>query len=318
MVQIDSSAVKNLLIDLLHPLEQKVSDLSAKLQEICNEMREIKSVIMTNKTDNSTKVTQNAVNNSATSTPASRHSTPSSRPAPATASAPRKQRAAAVRTKEKLAAMTKQPSKFKRLPAKKVLPQIPTAKSEKCVSNENNLNTDNGIINLQKTHEETQNNIVNDTTDNDQFELKTTSLTDQTANQEWETVTSRQQRRRSRKIIPTSIKGSAKNTEVGGVEILKYLHGCFFKNDSTPENVISHLKSIRDGYHYTAELIPAKRNTYKSYKIGIPLSVYDDFLTTTAWPLNTCITEWQPFLRPRETRSPRTSQNKQDTNSTGK
>lgn len=123
----------------------------------------------------------------------------------------------------------------------------------------------------------------------------------------WEVVTNRKHRRRKHNTVPMSIKGSAKNTEVSGVEVRKYVHGCFFRKDSTPESIISHLKSIRDGFLYTVEQIPSKHDTYKSFKIGIPITVYDDFLTTTAWPINTCITEWRPFLRPRETKSPQTN-----------
>ncbi|KAG7312342.1 hypothetical protein JYU34_001829 [Plutella xylostella] len=118
-------------------------------------------------------------------------------------------------------------------------------------------------------------------------------------NEKWTTVS-----RRKRKPSIAAIQGSAQNTTIKGVDVHKHLHGCFFKKSTKPEDVIEHLRGIHAEGQYTAELIASKRDTYASFKIGIPTSIFDKFTTAEAWPVNISISEWLPFLsKPKDTTS---------------
>ncbi|KAJ2943041.1 hypothetical protein O0L34_g15235 [Tuta absoluta] len=97
----------------------------------------------------------------------------------------------------------------------------------------------------------------------------------------------------------TIIKGTATNTKLfSGVDLPKFVHGCYFNVDSTPDKLLEHLKSIESA-NYTVEKISSKHDTYKSYKIGIPSSIYDKIMDPNCWPLNIALNKWQPFLAKR-------------------
>lgn len=301
-------------MDLIKPIENKVSALSVKFDALLAEIREVKSILPIIKTV--------SANSSASSTPCSAVSTPSSRPARTQAPAPRKPRASAIRTKERLATFVSKPSNYKQKNQQQIrIPEPQRIQTTMTIQNDNakyaeiiKRKSDQFINDRIRTNNVSNqvNNALLDPEPKTNCERSSTEPSNKEIAPEEPGLLppkTRHQRRRNVKPTPVSIKGTAKNTEVTGVEVLRYLHGCYFKHDSTPENIISHLKSVCDDDQYTVEAIPSKRNTYRSFKIGIPTNIYDNFLTDSAWPLNTCINQWRPFLRPREPRAPNADAN---------
>ncbi|KAJ2939969.1 hypothetical protein O0L34_g6674 [Tuta absoluta] len=93
-----------------------------------------------------------------------------------------------------------------------------------------------------------------------------------------------------------TINGSAVNTGLQGIEQTKYIHACYFQKGTQCNEIVKYLQTIKSGHNYTAETIPAKHDNYTSFKIGVPAAVYDTFMSTSIWPINTRIAPWQPFL----------------------
>ncbi|KAJ2937516.1 hypothetical protein O0L34_g18661 [Tuta absoluta] len=98
------------------------------------------------------------------------------------------------------------------------------------------------------------------------------------------------------------VKGAATNTPFGGFDVPRYVHGCFFSTSSTPENINNHLKSVHSA-DYTVEEIASKRDTYKSFKIGIPSSAYNKIMDPSVWPTHVTLSQWRPFLADRKNRT---------------
>lgn len=295
MSQKDSDLFKKMLTSVLKPIEHSISEIYKKLDSLSSDISEIKSVIFANSNESSSS---KVVKNCKPTAPAqpvpittNNTSTPTSRPAP-TLPPTRAQRSTAVRTKERLASQAKQSvrAKCRDKPPKDDLPQT-------MVDDKINMTADNCANSL------TVIDSLTEPIDSELEDLEPSIIPNKTTENVWETAQSRHSRRKSRKPA-VIIKGTATDTSLKGIIVHRYLHGCYFKNDTTPESVINHLKSIHDGVQYTVEKIPSKRDSYNSFKIGIPTGVYDKFLSTSVWPINTNISEWQPFLRRRETMSP--------------
>lgn len=107
---------------------------------------------------------------------------------------------------------------------------------------------------------------------------------------------------KKRRSASRSIIGTATDTNVSGIEMTKYLHACYFKTTTTQDDVINHLNQVKSNMNYTVEQITSKRDTYNSYKIGIPATFYNDFLSTSVWPVNISVSPWRPFLLSRNTK----------------
>lgn len=301
----DVEQLKSLLISALKPFEQKLSVLFNKIDSLSSELCDLKTVILAKNIVDSSKVVNNCEQRAAHAPPTqistSNSSTPTSRPAPAQAPS-RIQRPAATRTKEKIATQANQQKRTKRTdqPAKHE-PQQSMAAAKITT---NMLKTDNcSSSTLNPTDISINNALSNDTSRTAGHDYRITDHEPQTCDDGFQPVQSRYQRRKNLKISAV-IKGTATDISLKGVEMHKYLHGCYFKTDTTPDSVINHLKSIHNGVQYTAEKIQSKRDTYNSFKIGIPAAVYEKFLSTSVWPVNTSISEWRPFLRPREAEPP--------------
>lgn len=106
----------------------------------------------------------------------------------------------------------------------------------------------------------------------------------------WKKVTHK--RKKSSNLL---IKGCATDTNIDGVDMMKFVHGCFFNKNSSTDSVKIHLNNVQTAT-YIVEHITSKRDDYKSYKIGIPSSVYEHFMSPSAWPVHVIIKQWQPFL----------------------
>lgn len=115
-------------------------------------------------------------------------------------------------------------------------------------------------------------------------------------NNDWQTVKRRRSKSKAKPIV-----GTATNTDISGIEMHKFLHACFFTTTTTPEDIKNYLSQVRTKQNYLVEQISSKRETYNSFKIGVPVSVYDDFLSGNAWPANVSVSPWQPFLHARRT-----------------
>lgn len=302
MPQLNSETLKIEITSALKPVEKKLDLIFAKLGEICNEIRDLKlSTSHRNNEGSLPLVSQH--NNSANTTPvSSTASTPTSRPSLTDDRVPvpqKTQRVTALRAKEKLVAQTKRP------PLQTKRPIQPAKQDPAPAITSNETKTDSPNIPTNQAQNKTFSSVLaSSITTPKQTEMETPMDDPQTEQNDWTTV---KNRRKSRK--PLAIKGTATNTSIGGVDPQKYLHGCFFKKETTPESLISHLQQIHAGPQYIVEQIPSKHDSYNSFKIGVPKSVYDKFQLASAWPINTNITEWQPFLRPRAHKPPDGNEN---------
>jgi hypothetical protein len=300
MSRIDFEQLKTLITSALKPIELKISEIFTKIDGLNSELIQLKSVVLLNNDVSSSKVVtkDESADAHAPSTPVSTSNTttPTSRPAPASTHAPaRAQRPAAARTRERIAALAKQPLRAKRndQPAKHEPRQSMADKKVKMAQNQSVKD-----VNIDESYQKPIN-----TEPSSVASQETVPHSGIPADNDYITYQSRHNRRKHRKSTVT-IKGTATNSSIKGVAVYKFLHGCYFKKDTTPDTLINHLKSIYDDERYTVEKIQSKRDSYNSFKIGIPTAVYENFLSTTAWPINTYISEWRPFLRPRETQSP--------------
>lgn len=298
MPQLNSETLKNEITSALKPVEKKLDLIFAKLSEICNEIRNLK--LSANHRDNEGSLAPlvGQHNNSASTTPvSSAASTPTRRPSLTDDRVPvpqKTQRVTALRAKERLVVQTKRPPLQTKRP-------IQPAKHDPAPTTSNEAKTKTSSPNIPTlTQNKTFSSVLaSSITTPKQTDTETPMDDLQTKQNDWTTV---KNRRKSRK--PLAIKGTATNTSIGGVDPQKYLHGCFFKKETTPESLTSHLQQIHACPDYIVEQIPSKHDTYKSFKIGVPKSVYDKFQLASAWPINTNITEWQPFLRPRAHKPP--------------
>ncbi|KAI5651609.1 hypothetical protein NE865_00853 [Phthorimaea operculella] len=112
------------------------------------------------------------------------------------------------------------------------------------------------------------------------------------------THTNKARQRNQRRATSTSsiVSGSAKNTQLQGIEQVKYLHACYFRKNTSADDLIQYLKSIKDECDFSAEIIPSKHDNYASFKVGVPAAFYDELAKPAVWPINTRIAPWRPFL----------------------
>lgn len=289
----ENDYILNLIQSAIKPVEQQLSAVFSKLDEISNEIREIKSVILPKNLDHPQTVANKTDINSAMSTPVQScsASTPDSCPAQ-TRAITRPVRQTAVRAKENLAPKTKQS-----LPKRRPEQQQPKPSrlssvhlNSKQTVTKKTVTKDSVISPLLKQNCDSQ--VAEDSQEDTFDEAQEKNI----AENEWKVV----EKPRRRAFRPsTVIKGTAENTVIKGVEVHKYLHACFFKIGTTATSILNYLKTIKNGYEYSVEQIISKRDTYTSFKIGIPNAVFDEFLSTSVWPVNVSVSEWQPFLRPR-------------------
>ncbi|KAJ2948806.1 hypothetical protein O0L34_g8064 [Tuta absoluta] len=125
----------------------------------------------------------------------------------------------------------------------------------------------------------------------------TETLSDDTAG-EWKEVFRRKTK------LHKLVNGTATNTSLEGVEQMKYLHGCYFKNTTTNDDIVQYLKLQNSHANFNAKLITSKHDNYNSYKIGIPSTLYESYLSPAQWPVNIRISPWRPFLSNKERRQP--------------
>ncbi|KAJ2937424.1 hypothetical protein O0L34_g18612 [Tuta absoluta] len=293
MVKSDSEILKTLLTSAIKPIELKLHEICDKLikfnTKFNTEVHQIKSALCVLTAEGSKKlVIDHKLPNStasASSTPESKRGTTPARHPARTQPPPnipkKQQRATAMRAKEKLKMqLTKRPLRGQPKDRPVDDPKEKMTVNKKSVTNVINLIdiSKNDSISSISTSSCTLNESMTKEHDASFSSVGNETLKPITHHNEWKTV----QRKRKHIKNPTVIKGSAKNTQIEGIQTYKFLHGCYFKTETTPDSIISHLKSIRDGNNYIVEQIPAKRATYNSYKIGIPTAVYEEFLETSA------------------------------------
>lgn len=307
--KIDLDLLKNLITSALKPLDEKINDICSRISQISDEIRELKSVVSNSNSDGSTK--PGSYSEAVTTPASSTKSTPASRPS-LTAAAQREKRTTAIRAKEKISTQANRPTRPTSLqrrgqPAKIELSSQHTPTDKKKIITDKIITTDATPL-TSNSNQTTA--IEKNTTTVTPTSIPTTPTTDvATENgEQWITVTKRQPRKSS------AIRGSATNTGIQGIERYTYLHGCYFKTETTTDSLIDHLKKVDGGLQYIVEKIPSKHDTYTSFKIGIPAASIEKFMATDVWPLNTNISKWRPFLLPRPNRPPDESTGKDTPN----
>ncbi|KAJ2937294.1 hypothetical protein O0L34_g19535 [Tuta absoluta] len=169
----------------------------------------------------------------------------------------------------------------------------PETKSSKSVTKSDNVTKQNSSPKLNQSTRNTDNHAAMLASD------KTAPPTpDHDTDMRIFTHTYKARQRNNRRATSTSgiVSGSATNTHLEGIEQVKYLHACYFKKNTSADDLIGYLKSIKNECNFTAEIIPSKHDNYTSFKVGVPAAVYDALSKAAVWPINTRIAPWRPFL----------------------
>ncbi|KOB67314.1 Uncharacterized protein OBRU01_16642 [Operophtera brumata] len=103
--------------------------------------------------------------------------------------------------------------------------------------------------------------------------------------------------RRKNPQRPITVGTGRENNDLQAAERVKYIQAWSFRPDTTTEKVLDFLKALKQS-EYTVEKRHIKSDTYASFLIGMPESVYDEVTTPTAWPPRVCFVPWFP-ARPR-------------------
>lgn len=116
-------------------------------------------------------------------------------------------------------------------------------------------------------------------------------------NDEWKKVVHKRTKK-NRKIV-TGI--GNQNDDLQPVDRLRYLQAWSLKPETTEENVLKYINTIKICDQYTVQKRTIKTDKHASFVIGFPESLYKTFSSPSSWPPGVKLSDWF-LVRPRVSR----------------
>jgi hypothetical protein len=103
-----------------------------------------------------------------------------------------------------------------------------------------------------------------------------------------------QQELRKRGSLPPRqvVKGVGQYHKLQTIEPSRRIHACFFKPDTTPELIKCHMKELSQETSFKVEKLKLRHDSYASFIVTVPVSLYELFMSAEAWPVGTRVSEW--------------------------
>lgn len=114
----------------------------------------------------------------------------------------------------------------------------------------------------------------------------------------WSVVNKKPRKGKSGKV---SKGAGTESPELKTVEKLRFLQAWSFSPETTSENILNHLRKIKDSNDYSVKKREIKTTRHAAFVIGVPESLFELLAQPMQWPAGVCFTEWF-LMRPRTPR----------------
>lgn len=100
--------------------------------------------------------------------------------------------------------------------------------------------------------------------------------------------------RKSKRFRQEVVMGRRQQDQLRTVERTKKLHTCFFKPDTLPGAILSHMESISAETGFEVLKLKLRHERYASFIVTVPESLLQLFMEPESWPEGTEVREWFP------------------------